>query len=199
VATRNSDGSFRSTTAPDLPTPRTLVARWVEESALKLRILGLTFSKIAEMISRSGRGEIIPVVPLPEVLFPPDYSITEQAAHKAYLRALQRRENPTPHEWRKLHYLRVEEYGLALQKKANAGDPKSIDCLARLHRDVADINGYRVPSQVQVKAEVANEEVDDNDQSDVLQQMTHDEAKIVMEIMARCRQRLKDLKTPPAK
>jgi hypothetical protein len=199
MATRNSDGTYRSSKGSGQLTERTLKARWVEEMVMKLRVPHLSFSATADEIGRAGRGEAMPAVPLPNAEFPRGYRISEQAAYQACRRALARRPQLTAEEWRQQDQIRCDDAALSLQKKIRAGDAKAIEAWVRLQDHVANVNGYRMPPLARVKAEIAVEgnqldEARREEHSEVLRAMTDEEARILGDIMDRCRQRVKDRK-----
>jgi hypothetical protein len=91
MPTRNSDGRFRNHNKPTVVSADTLRAQWVEMEAMRPKRNGFSYEAIAEQITQVGRGQKVPVTPLPEgIHFPPDYKITAMGCHKAVQRALRR-------------------------------------------------------------------------------------------------------------
>ena len=80
-----------------------LRARWIETVTIHLKKMGLSFDAIAEQITRFGRGQAQPIVAIPEgVKFGPDYTISRQACHKAFKKAIAREPSLAVEEFRKL-------------------------------------------------------------------------------------------------
>jgi hypothetical protein len=113
---RHSDGRWRNTRVAVLVSEAILRPRWAEAETISLKKMGLSFDSIAEQLSRFGRGLAAPIVALPEGLkFPSDYSISRQACHKAFRKAIAREPALAIDELRKLDNSRSEELYLNLQ------------------------------------------------------------------------------------
>jgi hypothetical protein len=86
MPTRNSDGRFRNHNKPTVVSADTLRAQWVEMEAMRLKRDAFSYETIAERITQVGRGQKVPVTPLPEgIHFPPDYKITAMGCNKAVI------------------------------------------------------------------------------------------------------------------
>ncbi len=119
--------------------PHARLARWVEDQALKLKRLGHTFDQIADVIGRTGRGEL-PDRPS-EIQFPADYRISRQAIQKAVYKALYRAPNRAAQKFRqererrrqeaeqfkRLELDRLEEMLFRLQPRIQRGHAPSIN------------------------------------------------------------------------
>ncbi len=80
-----------------------LRARWIEAESIHLKRMGLSFDAISEQITRVGCGQAHPIVAVPEgVKFGPDYTISRQACHKAFRKAIAREPSLAVDELRKL-------------------------------------------------------------------------------------------------
>src|SRR5579863_8564399 len=100
---RNADGTWRNTRKGMMVSEAVLRARWVEAETIHLTRMGLSFETIAEQISRVGRGQAQGVVAIPkDVSFPANYTISRQACHKAFTKALAREPRLAVEELRKL-------------------------------------------------------------------------------------------------
>jgi len=100
-------------------------ARWIEAETIHLKRMGLSFDAISEQITRVGRGQAHPIVAMPEVLkFPPDYSISRQACHKAFRKAIAREPALAVDELRKLDNARSEEMYMNLQPAMRKGSAR---------------------------------------------------------------------------
>jgi hypothetical protein len=125
---RNSDGTLRKANQPGLTTNRSSTAPWVESETLHLKRLGMSFQRIAEHLVAVADGHQQAMVPIPEHLrFPQDYSISPQAVHHAFRRALVRLPNIQAAELRKLDSERCEDFLLSLQPGIRKGDPRSVE------------------------------------------------------------------------
>lgn len=194
MGSRN-DGVFRNTDLPSRLRPRSIIARWVEAEAVAQKVLGFSFAKIAESISRAGRGEIPSAVPKPDVEFPPDYRITSQAIQKAYNLAMTREARLTAAQMRDLDTDRTEEWILKLQPGIQRGDPQSITTATDLLQFRMQAHGYALEGAEEGSSGSANLNPPDEDEEfemEVLRCMTNEESKIMGEIMLRARQRAKD-------
>jgi hypothetical protein len=192
----NRDGSFRNTEPPSRLRPRSIIARWVEAEAVAQKLLGFSFAKIAESISRAGCGEIPSAVPKPDVTFLPDYRITPQAVQKAYQLAMTRDARLNADQMRDLDFERTENWILKLQKGIQAGDPESIRTATGLLRFRMRAHGFALePAKKEGSNGWENLSPPDEDEAfemEVLRCMTDEESEIVGEIMLRARQRAKD-------
>jgi hypothetical protein len=118
-------------------------ARWVEAETIQLKRMGLSFDSIAEQIARVGRGQAQPITQLPEkVKFPPGYSISRQAVHKAFRKAMAREPSLAIEEFRKLDTARCEDLYLNLQPGIRKGNPRSVEAAVKVLRHNAQINAY---------------------------------------------------------
>ncbi len=141
---RNPDGTFRNNNRPFRVSNSTLIARWIEAEALRLKQLGLPFAAIARQITAVGRGEQLPMTPLPRgVIFPTGYKLSIAACHKAFQRGLNREPRLAVDKLRRLQTQRCEEMLLALQPAIQKGDPKSIVSAVRVLEHQAGINGLK--------------------------------------------------------
>jgi hypothetical protein len=125
-----------------------LRARWVEAETIRLKRMGLSFDEISELITKIGRGQAHPMVAIPEgVKFPPDYSISRQACHKAFRKAIAREPSLAVEEFRKLDTSRSEEMFLNLQPGIRKGNLRAVEVGIRLLDHSAKINGYAAPQR----------------------------------------------------
>ena len=123
-------------------------ARWVEAETIHLKRIGLSFDKIADLITRVGRGQAQALVAMPElIVFPPNYQITRQACFKAFRKAIAREPALELEELRKIDYARSEEMFLNLQPAIRNGIPRAIDTGIKLLDHSARINGYAAQSR----------------------------------------------------
>jgi hypothetical protein len=89
------------------------------------------------------------MVPVPQdALFPEGYTISLQAVHRAFKRAINRLPDAEAAELRKLSNERLEDMFLSLQPGIRTGDPRSIQAGARVVELHADLNGYKAPERV---------------------------------------------------
>ena len=145
---RQPDGTWRNARRPVVVPEAVLRARWVEAETIRLKHMGLSFDAIADQITRVGRGQAQPIVSVPTgVTFPPDYTISKQACHKAFTRALAREPSLATEEFRKLDSARCEEMFLNLQPGIRKGNPRSIEAGVKVLRHNAQINGYAAPQR----------------------------------------------------
>src|SRR5262249_61386083 len=113
---RNSDGTIRHANKTKRLTNRSISARWVETETLHLKRLGMGYQAIADHIVGVAHGQQKAIVPLPEaVTFSEGYSISVQALHRAFRRALVRLPNTEAVELRKLDSERLEDMQVSLQ------------------------------------------------------------------------------------
>jgi hypothetical protein len=114
---RHPDGRFRGNRAKIQVTDKALISRWVEAQVIRLKRMGVsTFETIADLLTRAGRGELVPTVSVPpEVTFPSDYSISKIGCWKAYRRWLEREPSLEAEEHRKMDIERHEEHYFLLQ------------------------------------------------------------------------------------
>ncbi len=193
MAERNADGTFRKETASEEPTNRSIVGRWVEEEALAQRLLGFSFAQIAESIGRAARGEIPSAVPLPQLPFPANYSITLQGVYDAFKRSLARAPKLTREEWVALDSMRSEAALLSLQKKARDGDPKANDSMTRIRDHDAKINGCYAPIKLKIDTKTDLEQAEweaDESIMELIRAMPGSDARIFHLICSRAAQRL---------
>jgi hypothetical protein len=116
---RQPDGTWRGTRQPVVASAAVVGARWIEAETVRLKQMGLAFDAIAERISRVGRGQ---ATPLPAgVSFRPDYTITRQACHKAFHKAIAREPSLEIEELRRLDLARCEEMYMNLQSAVAQG------------------------------------------------------------------------------
>jgi hypothetical protein len=145
---RQPDGTWRSTRQPIVVSEGTFRARWQEAEISRLKTMGLSFEEIAEAITRVGRGEAQPMIPVPPgVSFPPGYTLSKQACHKAFTRALAKQPTIAIQELRKVDYARSEEMFLNLQPGIRKGNTRSIDVGLKVLDHTARIQGYTAPQK----------------------------------------------------
>jgi len=121
-------------------------ARWVEAETIHLKRMGLSFESIAEQITRVGRGQTQSLVAIPEgVTFPADYSISRQACHRAFTRAMAREPALEVEILRKLDHARTEELWMGLQPGIRKGSPRAIEVGVKVLGHTARIQGYAAP------------------------------------------------------
>src|SRR5262249_9970374 len=145
---RHPDGRYRGNRSPVQVNDRILISRWVETEVIRLKRMGIvSFETIADLLTRAGRGESVPVTMPPGVTFPPDYRISKMGCCKAYRRRMEKEPNLAAAEHRRLDTERCEELFLALQPGIRKGDPRSIDAAARVLGHKAEINGLRAPAR----------------------------------------------------
>jgi phage FluMu protein gp41 len=148
---RNSDGSIRQTNKPKRLTNRSIIARWIETVALHLKRLGMSYQAIADHIMAVARGQQKAMVPVPEdANFGEAYSISPQAVHRAFRRAIVRLPNAEAAELRKLDSERLEDMLLSLQTGIRQGDPRCVEVAVRVLVHKAEINGYKAPARVEM-------------------------------------------------
>jgi hypothetical protein len=180
---RNSDGTIRHTNKPRSLTNRSIVARWIEAETRHLKRLGMSFEAIADHIVAVAHGRRQAMVPIPEhAQFAEDYSISAQAVHRAFQRAIARLPNTEAEAYRRLDTERCEEMYLSLQPGIRKGDPRSVEVGVKVLAHKAEINGYQAPARVEMTGkeggplaietfrklceEAAVTEVEDHDSSD---------------------------------
>jgi hypothetical protein len=138
---RQPDGTFRGARRPVVVSAATVRARWVESEVLALKCMGLRLEEIARHIARVGRGQEKPITPLPEhIAFEPNYSISRQACHKAFNKALAREPSFNAKEFRKLCNLRCETMYLNLQPSMRQSDPQAAVAGVRILEFQAKLN-----------------------------------------------------------
>jgi hypothetical protein len=148
---RNSDGTLRRANRPKRLTNRSRIAGWIEAETLHLKRLGMGYQAIAEQVMGVAQGHRQPMVPLPtDVRFPKEYSISMQAVHRAFRRAVLRLPNAEAAELRKLDSERLEAMFLALQAAILKGDPKAVDAGVRVLAHKARLNGYEAPRSIEL-------------------------------------------------
>lgn len=117
---RHPDGTWRNTRQPLVMSERVRRARWIEAETIHLKRMGFCFEAFAEHLNRIAHGHEQPAVALPEnVTFPPDYTITRQACHKACRAAIAREPALEVGALRKIDHARSEE-----MSKLAARDPQ---------------------------------------------------------------------------
>jgi hypothetical protein len=120
-----------------------LRARWIEAVTIHLKKMGLSFDAIAEQITRFARGQGQSIVAIPEgVEFGPDYTISRQACHKAFKKAIAREPSLAIDELRTLDNSRSEDMFLNLQPSIRKGNPRAVEVGIKLLDHSARINGY---------------------------------------------------------
>jgi hypothetical protein len=149
VMKRQPDGTWRNTRQAITVSEAVLRARWVEAETISLKRMGLySFETIAEQISRVGRHQAQALVEMPAGLtFPPDYTISRQACHKAFKKAIAREPSLELEEFRKLDTERAEEMLLNLQPAIRKGNPRAIEVGLKLLDHNAKIQGYASPQR----------------------------------------------------
>ncbi|MGD0290594.1 MAG: hypothetical protein ABSC63_13175 [Candidatus Binataceae bacterium] len=145
---RQPDGTWRNTRQALTVSDAVRRARWVEAETLRLKRMGLSFDAIAEQIGRVGCGRAQALVEIPAGLtFPPDYTISRQACHKAFKRAIAREPSLELEEFRKLDTERAEEMFMNLQPVIRKGNPRAIEVGVKLLDHTAKIQGYASPQR----------------------------------------------------
>ena len=148
---RNSDGTIRHANRIKRLTKRSLIARWVETETLHLKRLGMGYQAIADHIVGVAHGQQKALVPVHEgVIFSEGYSISAQAVHRAFRRALVRLPNAEAAELRKLDSERLEDMLLSLQPGIRQGDPRSVEVAVKVLAHKAESNGYKAPARVEM-------------------------------------------------
>jgi len=123
-------------------------ARWIESETLHLKRMGLSFEAIAEQITRVGRGHAQAMSTIPEgITFPPDYTITKQACHKAFRKAIAREPALDVEELRKIDNARSEEMLLNLQPSIHKGNMRAIETGVKVLAHQSKVNGYAAPQK----------------------------------------------------
>jgi hypothetical protein len=145
---RQPDGTWRNARQPMVVSEAVRRARWVEAETLHLKRMGLSFDAVAEQITRVGRGQAQSLLAIPaSVTFPSDYTISKQACHKAYKKAIAREPSLELEELRKLDTERAEEMFLNLQPAIRKGNPRAIEVGIKLLDHTAKIRGYASPQR----------------------------------------------------
>jgi hypothetical protein len=125
-----------------------LRARWIEAMTIRLKNMGLSFDEISEQIALVGRGQIHPIIAIPEGLtFPPNYTISRQACHKAFKKAIAKQPALEIEELRKLDNARSEEMFLNLQPGMRKGNLRAIEVGIKVLDHSAKINGHAAPQR----------------------------------------------------
>lgn len=123
-------------------------ARWVEAETIHLKRMGLAFESIAEQITRVGRGQAQSVAAIPEgVTFPANYTISRQACHRAFTKAIARAPALAVEALRKLDHARTEEMWMGLQPGIRKGNPRSIEVGVKVLNHTAKTQGYAAPQK----------------------------------------------------
>jgi hypothetical protein len=113
--------------------------------------MGLPFDGIAEQLTRVGRGLAQAITALPDNLsFPPDYTISRQACHKAFRKAIAREPSLELAELRKLNAARCEEMFMNLQPAMRKGSPRAIEVGVKVLEHMAKVNGSVTAQQHEV-------------------------------------------------
>jgi len=108
--------------------------------------MGLSFDQIADQITRVGRGQAQPLVAIPKGLtFPQGYSISKQACHCRFQKAVAREPTLELDEMRKVDNARSEEMYANLQPAIRKGIPRAIEVGIKLLDHEDQINGYGAP------------------------------------------------------
>jgi hypothetical protein len=145
---RHADGKWRNTREAVVVSEAVLRARWIEAETIHLKKMGLSFDAISEQITRVGRGQAHPIVAIPEgVKFPPEYTISRQACHKAFKKAIAREPSLAVDELRKLDNSRSEELFLNLQPSIRKGNARAVEVGIKVLDHTAKINGYAAPQR----------------------------------------------------
>jgi hypothetical protein len=140
---RHPDGTWRNTRHALVVSGAVRRARWIEAETIHLKRIGLSFEAIAEHINRVAHGHEQPAVALPEnVTFPPDYTISRQACHKACRKAIAREPALEVDALRKIDHARSEDMFLNLQPAIRKGNPRAIDSGIKILDHEAKINSY---------------------------------------------------------
>ena len=148
---RNSDGTIRHTNKTQRLTNRSIIARWVEAETMHLKRLGMGYQAIADHIVGVAHGRQKAIVSLPQAAsFSEAYSISAQAIHRAFRRAIVRLPNAEAAELRKLDSERLEDMLLSLQTGIRQGDPRSVEVAVKVLAHKAEINGYKAPARVEM-------------------------------------------------
>jgi len=121
-------------------------ARWVETEVVHLKRMGLSFEAIADRITAVGLRKATPMVAIPPgVNFPPDYSITKQACHKAFSKAIAREPALGVEELPKIDHQRTEEMWMNLQPAIRKGNPRAMEVGVKVLNHAEKVNGYAAP------------------------------------------------------
>jgi len=149
---RHPDGRFRGNRAPIEVSNQIQIARWVERETVRLKKMGISsFETIADLLTKSGRGQHVPTVVPPEgVTFPADYSISRMGCWKAYRRRMEKEPSLEAREHRKLDTERLEELFLSLQPAIKKGDAKAIEAGVRVLSLKAKVLGYEAPNKLEL-------------------------------------------------
>jgi hypothetical protein len=143
MQSRHPNGRYRGR-QPIRVTPETLRARWVRSEAFELLKKGHSYHAIALHITKVGRHEISPVVPIPLLVsFPKDYRISAPACFKACRYVLKRRKQKyKPTLERLLFCYQLDQMYLALQPRIGAGDPVAVNSAIRIRKEHGRLMGY---------------------------------------------------------
>ena len=159
---RQPDGTWRGPRQPMVLSSSTLRARWIEAEVIHLKKMGFTFERIADHISRVGRGQAQAMTGQPHgLIFPPDFTITRQACHKAFKKAITREPSAKVAEMRKLDTARCEDYIMYLQPSIVKSDDRSILTAIAVLKHKARINGY-----LQSKAEIIEQREEEEEEKE---------------------------------
>jgi hypothetical protein len=145
---RQPDGTWRHSRKPIVVSEAVHRARWIECETIHLKRMGLSFDAIAEQITRIGRGHAQSMTPMAEdIKFPPDFTISRQACHKAFRKAIAREPSLEVEEFRKLDNSRCEEMFMNLQPGIRKGNPRAVEVGIKVLGHTARINGYAAPQR----------------------------------------------------
>jgi hypothetical protein len=148
---RHADGTWRNPNKATTVSDRVRRARWVETETLHLKRMGVSFDTIAQHITRVGRGETQALTATPEGLtFPPAFSISRQACHRAFQTAMAREPSLEVAEMRKIDTERCEEIYMNLQPALRKGQPTAVLAGMKVLGHKARINGYAAPQRVEL-------------------------------------------------
>ena len=140
---RQPNGTWRNARRPLRVSESVQRARWVEAETVHLKQMGLSFEAIAEQITRVGRGQAQAIVTVPTgVTFPSAYTISKQACHKAFRKAIAREPALAVEELRKLDNARSEDLFLNLQPAIRKGSPRAVEIGLKVLDHAARIHGY---------------------------------------------------------
>ena len=145
---RQPDGTWRSTRQPVVVSESVRRARWIEAETIHLKRIGLSFDAIAQHITRVGRRETTAAGAAPEgITFGANFTITKQACHRAFRRAIAREPALEVEELRSLDHARSEEMFMNLQPAIRKGNARSIEVGIKVLDHSAKINGYAAPQK----------------------------------------------------
>jgi len=149
---RHPDGRFRGNRSPIENTGKLEISRWVERETIRLKKMGVaSFETIADLLTRCGRGQLVPTVVPPEgVTFRANYSISRMGCWKAYRRRMEKEPGLEAREHRKMDTERLEDLFLSLQPGIKKGDAKAIEAGVRVLTLKARVLGYESPQKLEL-------------------------------------------------